>query len=148
MATENKLIDDEHKAYHRRILYIVIVILLLLFGSATFYHLVEKWRYLDALYFSAYTMTTVGYGDFVPKTDLGKIFTIFYMFAGVAIALYGLSLVASHFVEVREEFWLERLGRIRIRHHTQTFLGKLKNLLNYNPRKLLREYEVSARRKK
>ena len=148
MATKNKLIDDEHKAYHRRILYIVVVILLLLFGSATFYHLVEKWRYLDALYFSAYTMTTVGYGDFVPKTDLGKIFTIFYMFAGVAIALYGLSLVASHFVEVREEFWLERLGKIRIRHHTQTFLGKLKNLLNYNPRKLLREYEVSARRKK
>src|SRR3989338_10074417 len=99
----------EEKPHQRRSA-ILILLLLTLFGGATFYHYVEGWRYLDALYFSAYTMTTVGYGDFVPKTDLGKIFTIFYMFAGVAIALYGLSLVASHFVEVREELWLERLG--------------------------------------
>ena len=124
-------IEEEHKTYHRRILYISIIILLFLFGGATFYHYAEKWRYLDALYFSAATMTTVGYGDFVPKTDAGKIFTIFYVFAGVGIALYGLSLIASHFVEVREEFWMEKIGRIRIRHHTQTFWEKLKRLFNY-----------------
>ena len=148
MAAEDKIIDEEHKAYHRRLLYVFIVIMLLLFGSAIFYHYVEKWQYIDALYFSAATMTTVGYGDITPKTFPGKLFTIFFVFAGVGIALYGLSLLASHFVEVREEFWLQRLGRIRIKHHTQTFWGKLKNLLNYDSGKLLREYEVSTRRRK
>ena len=139
--------EEEHKRFHRRIIYIIIIILLFLFGGATFYYYIEKWRYLDALYFSAYTMTTVGYGDITPKTDIGKIFTIFYVFAGVAIALYGLSVIASHFVEVREEFWMERLSKIKIRHHTQTFWGKLKNLLFYGKEKLVREYEKSVRRK-
>ncbi len=144
----NKIIDEEHKAYHRRLLYVFIVIMIVLFGGATFYHYIEEWRYLDALYFSAYTMTTVGYGDFTPKTDIGKIFTIFYVFAAVAIALYGLSLMASHFVEVREEFWLERLGRIRIKHHTQNFWEKFKSLFSYESGELVKEYKKSVKVKK
>ena len=112
-----KMEEEEHKRFHRRLVYVFIIILIFLFGGATFYHYVEKWRYLDALYFTSYTITTVGYGDITPKTDTGKIFTIVYVFAGVGIALYGLSLMASHFVEIREELWLERLGKIRIKHH-------------------------------
>jgi hypothetical protein len=140
--------EEEHKRYHRRLLYVFIVILIVLFGGATFYYFVEKWRYLDAVYFSAYTITTVGYGDIIPKTDAGKIFTIIYVFAGVGIALYGLSLMASHLVEVREEFWLEKIGRIRIRHHTQTFWEKLKDLFNFKSEDLVNEYEKSVRSKK
>lgn len=139
---------EEHEIYHRRIIYILIVIMLFLFGGATFYHYVEKWRYIDALYFASATMTTVGYGDITPKTDAGKIFTIFYVFAGVGLALYGLSLLASHFVEVREEFWLEKIGRIKLRHRTQTFWGKLKNVFNYKPEELLKEYEISIKKKR
>lgn len=134
MLSEKKLRDvkqEEHSIYHRRILYVLIVILIVLFSGATFYYYVEGWRYLNAVYFSAYTITTIGYGDFVPKTDAGKIFTIFYAFAGVAIALYGLSIMASHFVEAREEFWLEKIGRIRIKHHTNTFWEKLKEIMFY-----------------
>lgn len=140
-------IEEEHKKYHRRIIYVIIIILLLLFGGATFYYYIEKLRYIDALYFSAATMTTVGYGDITPKTDIGKIFTIVYAFAGVAIALYGLSIIAAHFVEVREEFWLERLSNIRIKHHTQTFWDKLKNFFSYKPEEIVEEYEKFIKRK-
>ena len=140
--------DGEHKLYHRRLAYVFIVIAIILFGSAAFYHYVERWRYLDSLYFSAATMTTVGYGDITPKTDAGKIFTIIFVFTGVGIALYGLSLVASHFVEIREEFWLERLGKIRIKHHTETFWEKFKNLLSYKSGKIVKEYEKSRRKER
>ena len=143
-----KIGEEEHEAYHRRLLYVFIVIMIFLFGGATFYHKAEGWRYIDALYFSAATMTTVGYGDITPKTDFGKIFTIGYVFAGVAIALYGLSLVASHFVEVREEFWLESIGKMRIRHHTATFWEKLKSLFSYSPDAIVKGYEKSSRRRK
>ena len=105
--------EEEHKRYHRKLIYIFIVMLMILFGGGAFYHYMEGWRFLDALYFSAYTMTTVGYGDFVPKTDAGKIFTIIYVFTGVGVALYGLSLLSSHFVEVREEFWIEKIGKMK-----------------------------------
>ena len=143
-----KMEEEEHKRYHRRLGYVIVVIILILFGSATFYHFVEKWRYIDALYFSAATMTTVGYGDITPKTFSGKLFTIFFVFTGVGIALYGLSLLASHFVEAREEFWLQRLGKMRISHRTQTFWGKLKNLVNYKSEKLVEEYRKSTKIKR
>lgn len=140
--------EDEHDKYHRRITYVVTIMILLLFGSATFYHFVEKWRYLDALYFSAATMTTVGYGDITPHTDFGKIFTIIYVFTGVGIALYALSLLTSHFVEVREEVWLQRIGRIKIRRHTETFWEWLKNLFSYKSERLVKEYENHNKIKK
>ena len=140
--------DEEHKIYHTRMIIVATFILLLLFGGAYFYYRIEKWRYLNALYFSAYTMTTVGYGDFTPKTDLGKIFTIVYLFTGVGVALYGLSLMASHFVEVREEFWLERIEKTNIRRHTGTVWGKIKDAFNYRPGILVKEYENSVKRKK
>jgi len=50
-----------------------------------FYARFEHWRWLDALYFTVTTLTTVGYGDFSPKTDAGKIFTIFYIFVGIGL---------------------------------------------------------------
>lgn len=135
-----KLEMEEHKKFHKRMLYIVILILIFLFGGATYYYYVENWRYLDAVYFSAYTMTTVGYGDITPKTDAGKIFTIFFMFAGVGIALYGLTILATHFVEIREEFWLEKISNIKIRHQ-KTFFGKMKSWFSFSSEELVNGYE-------
>ena len=140
-----KMSQEEHQAYHRRIIYVFIILMIVLFGGATFYHYAENWTYLDSVYFSASTITTVGYGDFHPVTDIGKFFTIIYLFTGVGVALYSLSLMASHFVEVREEFWLEKIGRFRIRHHTQTFWEKFKNILSYDKQTLIGESKIKKK---
>lgn len=66
----------------RAVFYWVLGILVL---GTWFYAKVEGWRALDALYFTITTLTTVGYGDFYPKTDAGKIFTIFYIFVGIGL---------------------------------------------------------------
>lgn len=63
--------------------FLFIFIILLLTGSTTFYTQVEHWRIIDALYFSVMTMATVGYGDFTPTTDIGKLFTIIYTFFSI-----------------------------------------------------------------
>ncbi len=53
--------------------------------GTVFYHIVEKWSWLDSVYFCVVTLATVGYGDFVPTTPLGKLFTIFYIIVGISI---------------------------------------------------------------
>lgn len=53
--------------------------------GALFYHLVEKLSWLDSFYFTTMTLATVGYGDISPKTDAGKVFTMFYVLIGISI---------------------------------------------------------------
>ena len=55
----------------------------LLITGPLFYVSVEKWSYVDALYFCVMTMSTIGYGDLTPTTDLSKIFTILYAFISI-----------------------------------------------------------------
>jgi voltage-gated potassium channel len=57
----------------------------LLAVGTMFYHLVEKLSWLNAYYFSVITLSTVGYGDIVPRTAAGKLFTTLYIFIGVGL---------------------------------------------------------------
>lgn len=58
---------------------------LLILIATGFYHLVEGWGWIDAFYFSVITISTVGYGDFAPKTDIGKLFTSGYVLCGLGV---------------------------------------------------------------
>jgi voltage-gated potassium channel len=74
---------------------LVFVVLLLLAGT-WFYHNVEGWSGLDSLYFTVVTLTTIGYGDFVPHTVIGKIFTMVYILLGLGVLAVFVSTIAEH----------------------------------------------------
>jgi hypothetical protein len=67
-------------------------------SGTVFYWLVEDLRPVDALYFSVTTLTTVGYGDFSPQTNAGKLFTVVFVLVGVGILLAFLARVAGQVV--------------------------------------------------
>lgn len=78
-------------------------------GSGTvFYSVVEGLRALDAFYLSVMTLTTVGYGDFAPETDAGKLFTIGYAFFGVGLLLTLITTLATRTSETRLPSFKER----------------------------------------
>ena len=77
-------------------------------SGTIFYHFVEKWSWLDSYYFCVVTLASVGYGDFVPKTVQGKIFTTFYIFAGVGII--------TSFISLLVQRWKYRVENRRRRH--------------------------------
>ena len=58
---------------------------------------------LDAVWWTVSTVTTVGYGDIVPVTDMGKIIAIFYMIFGIAVLGIFLSVLGTRFYRNRFE---------------------------------------------
>lgn len=82
------------------------------------YHFLEGWSWLDALYFSFITLTTVGFGDFAPQTDMGKIFTIFYIVVGIGIILAFVNTIYHHFTTRKENRKRERKAEKRLRKST------------------------------
>jgi voltage-gated potassium channel len=84
----------------RGLLYLTVLLLL---AGMLFYHRIEDWTLLEALYFSVMTLTTVGYGDFYPHTGVGRIFTCLYVLAGLGIVLALLAQLATGAVAARVE---------------------------------------------
>ncbi|MBA2376840.1 MAG: potassium channel family protein [Actinomycetota bacterium] len=72
-----------------------------LLSGTLFYRSVEGWGILDSLYFSVITLTTIGYGDLAPATNVGKIFTIVYVFVGVGLIAAFIGKIASRSIEAR-----------------------------------------------
>jgi voltage-gated potassium channel len=93
--------------------------LTLFFGTillgAYIYTLLEGWNYLDAVYFAVSTATTLGYGDFVPVTAGGKIFTILFAILVISLALYFFTLIGKYFIMEGKKRQLVSSGRIK--HH-------------------------------
>lgn len=71
--------------------------------GTVFYRLVEDLAWLDSLYFSVITLTTVGYGDFSPVTSTGKVFTMFYVLAGIGIFVALVTEIGQHLVDARKK---------------------------------------------
>lgn len=66
--------------------------------GTVFYKLVEGWSWVDSFYFTMVTLTTVGYGDLAPSSDIAQLFTVV---AGVGFILAFLNFLASMTVKRR-----------------------------------------------
>mgnify|MGYP000061755935 CR=1 FL=1 len=92
----------------------------LLLGSMG-YMILERWTFLDALYMTVITITTVGYGEIRAVSEAGRIFTIFLIFSGMGIMAYTLGLVAQVMIEMQVR---SLLGRRKLG-------AKIKNMKNH-----------------
>lgn len=82
--------------------HILILMAGLIVIGVGFYMAVEGWSFVDSLYFCVVTLATVGYGDFVPATTPGKLFTIVFIFCGIGLFI-ALAQGIAHGIEEEAE---------------------------------------------
>ena len=111
-----------------RIIHLIIAAgLVILVGTIVEYNIESKVpntqikTYLDALWWCVSTVTTVGYGDIVPVSNLGRIVAIFYMF-------FGISMVSVLFFVITNTVYKRRYDKVEIEQRQQQ-LNQLKNEL-------------------
>lgn len=71
---------------------IVLLWLLLVFGGAFCIAVLEQWKFVSGLYFIIVSGSTVGFGDWVPETQSGKMFMILLLPSLIASTGYVFSI--------------------------------------------------------
>ena len=92
-----------------------LAVIVLAVGTLT-YHGLEGWGYIDSLYFSVTTLTTIGFGDLTPHTEVGRLFTIAYVLVGIGVLLSFINAIAHHTIEEGKRDGVLLPKRFRIRH--------------------------------
>lgn len=84
---------------------VIIIVFLLAFLSGGIIFRVEDGvpTFFDGIWFSFVTMTTVGYGDFIPITVTGRIVSIFLMIVGVGFVSILSGGIASFLISQRRK---------------------------------------------
>jgi voltage-gated potassium channel len=67
--------------------------------------------FLDALYWSTTTLTTIGYGDIFPVSEAGKIITIISSLLGVAVIALPTGVITASYIEELKKLRKEEEGK-------------------------------------
>jgi len=94
----------------RLILSAGLIFIIISFGT-TGYMLLEGWNFLDSVYMTITTLTTVGYREVHELTTAGRVFTIILIVGGVGTVFYILSIGAKFILEGELQ---EIFGRKRV----------------------------------
>jgi len=98
----------------RHLLQIVLLFSTTLLAGALGYRVIEGWPFLEGLYMSIITVTTVGFSEIRPLSPDGRLFTAFLIVVGVLIITYSFGAITRYFVagELRGFLGEQRMKRL------------------------------------
>jgi voltage-gated potassium channel len=94
--------------------YLVLIMLALAISiGVEGFMLIEHYSFLDALYMTIITVSTVGYGEVHPLSDIGKIFNMFLIVTNLGLFTYLVSTLTGYFLdgEFRQHLKLRKMER-------------------------------------
>lgn len=84
------------KFFRTKIYTAVFLLLVILSIGILGYKFISDYSWIDAVYMTVITLTTVGFGEVIPLDYNSKIFTIFLILASVVIMGYALSIITEY----------------------------------------------------
>lgn len=82
---------------------LILIIILFIYGIVGSIFIMDL-NIVDSIYYATITMATVGYGDFLPKTGIQKIFATTLALGGVALLAYVFNIILTNFQEKMSEY--------------------------------------------
>jgi voltage-gated potassium channel len=82
----------------QRLFYIWLVFLSTLLAGTLGYSAIEDWSFVDALYMSIITVTTVGFSEVHPLSEEGRLFTTLLILLGVACFTFSFGVITNYVI--------------------------------------------------
>ncbi|WP_283635853.1 potassium channel family protein [Aquaticitalea lipolytica] len=101
------------KLFRTKIYMAVTLLLMLLAIGVLGFRIMSNYSWIDAIYMTVITITTVGFGEVQPLDDFAKIFTIFLILASVIIVGYALTVITEYILSKNdiEELKLKKMQK-------------------------------------
>ena len=99
----------------------LVLLLILLVGGTLGYRFLTNATWIEALYMTVITVTTVGYGESVPMDMYARLFTIGLILSSVVVVGYALGVIT--------EYLLQKASKDRLRE--REFKNRMKNMENH-----------------
>jgi voltage-gated potassium channel len=133
---------DGPESMWRRVRWLTLLVVATLTYGVIGYMTIERWPFLDALYMTVITLTTVGFREVRPLDTSGQVFTMTVMVTGVGLVLITLGVTAQWVLESR---WREH-NRTRRMQRRIDAMGDHVIVCAYGRvgRAIAREFEASA----
>jgi len=84
------------KLFRSKINTAILLLCVLLFVGVIGFRIMSNLSWVDALYMTVITITTVGFGEVQPLDDESKIFTVFLILASVVIVGYAIKVITEY----------------------------------------------------
>lgn len=89
---------DSFQDTRRQLRIALIAISIIIPTGVVGYMIIEKLSLLNAIWITVVTLATIGYGDIVPQTPLGRIFTLFLVVGGLGTFAFAAQAAFAFFV--------------------------------------------------
>ena len=101
------------KFFKTKIYTALFLLVLIICIGVSGYKIISDYSWLDAIYMTVITMTTVGFGEVVPLDDNAKIFTIFLILGSIVIVGYAISIITEYILSKSdvEELKLKKMQK-------------------------------------
>jgi voltage-gated potassium channel len=85
----------------RRLVYVATALLVVIAVGTIGYKVIggEEWSFLDAVYMTITTLSTVGFKEVHDLSDAGRIFTLVLIVGGVGVMFYSLGTIVQYLIE-------------------------------------------------
>jgi voltage-gated potassium channel len=96
------------KLFRSKINTAMLLLILLLFTGVIGFKIISEFSWIDAVYMTVITITTVGFGEVYPLDHESKIFTIFLILTSVIIVGYALKIITEYIISKNDISELKR----------------------------------------
>lgn len=93
----------------RRIGVLCVVLIVFIFVGGALFQSLEGWSLLESCYFSAMTLMSIGFGDFLPTSFYSRLAASIFILLGLGVASSFIALLQVH-VQIRGELFAKHLS--------------------------------------